>query len=189
MNPVHKRKRRNGENSWQWRLTFIGQRMGHNYYLYYVLDQVFARVPGIRSVIEIGTGHGAMTTVLGLWGIKLGIPVWSFDHKVLCDRKIFNALNVQFCKTDEFSRVAISIVDDAARLGPVFLICDGGDKVREFALWVPRLSPGSIIGVHDWGVEIGPEDVAGIVSKYDLAAFLPQSWERMNVQFAMWRKW
>lgn len=186
---IRQRQRRNDAESWQWRLTFCGQRMGHNYYLYYLIDQVFAHHPGIEGIVEIGTGHGAMTIVLGLWGAKRGIPVLSIDKNAgLHDRWLLSRLNVAFYQHDEFGKDAQWIIAKVLRDRRVFLVCDGGNKPKEFQMWAPEILPGSVIAVHDWGVEIGPEDVDGYVEECGLVPFLPKKWEHMNVQFAMWSK-
>lgn len=179
---------KNSDKGWQWRLTFLGQRMGHNYYLYYLLDLVFQQNPQLRSVIEIGTGHGAMTTVLGLWGVKLGIPVMTIDcNDGLYDKKIFEHMGICFVKGDEFDAAIISSIR-AHFWKPTFLICDGGNKPREFNMWAPQIPPGSVIAAHDWGAEITEQDVRHTVDLYSMEPFLPEKWDHLNVQFAMWRK-
>ena len=80
----------NSSNSWQWGLTFIGQEMQHNYYLYYTIDNIMIDNPNISGIVEIGTGFGALTTFLGLWGINRNIPVLSVDHKTKHNRYIFD---------------------------------------------------------------------------------------------------
>lgn len=45
-------------------LTFVGQYIRHNYYEYYMLDDIIENNPQIKSIIEIGTGNGALTMVL-----------------------------------------------------------------------------------------------------------------------------
>lgn len=185
---IRKRQAKNDANSWQWRLTFCGQRMGHNYYAYYMIDQIMIHNPQIRGIVEIGTAHGALTTVLGLWGVKRTIPVLSIDcNRRLHDKTIFDYLGIEFIECDENSEEATENIS-AMCMDPVFIYCDGGDKPAEFRKWAPMIRPGSVIAAHDWGVEIGPADVERCVNKYNLTPFMPDRWERMNVQMAIWKK-
>jgi hypothetical protein len=188
MSAAKSRKRRNDDVSWQWWLTFIGQPMAHNYYLYYLVDRVFEEHPGIAGVVEIGTGHGALTTVLGLWGIKRDVPILTIDHRNTHDDRIFDALGIRYLEADEYGEETAGAVREIFGRGPVFFICDGGDKPREFRFWAPRVPSGSVIAAHDWGVEIGPDDVTDVVRDNGLDPFLPDQWTRLNVQFAMWRR-
>jgi len=43
---------------------------------------------------------------------------------------------------------------------PILLFCDNGDKPREFREFVPHLQAGDYVGIHDWGTEIGHDDVS-----------------------------
>lgn len=185
---IRKRQTRNDAESWQWRLTFCGQRMGHNYYAYYVIDQIMIHNPQIKGIVEIGTAHGALTTVLALWSIKRNIPLVSIDRNGrLHDKAIFDYLGVEFIEADENSpKVNKKIMQMC--YDPVFIYCDGGDKPAEFRKWAPAIRPGSVIAAHDWGVEIGPEDIGEADRLFGLKPFMPDRWERMNVQMAVWQK-
>ena len=91
-------KHTNSEKSWTWHITFVGQYMQHNYWLYHMLDNIIENNPQIKSIVEIGTGYGALTTVLGLYGIKKNIPVFTVDIYPKFSQSvwpIFKALNVQ----------------------------------------------------------------------------------------------
>jgi len=177
-----------GPSSWQWYLSFIGQRMRHNYYLYYLIDMIFALNPGLRAVLEIGTGSGALTTVLGLWGLKLSIPVLSIDNREnLHDKKTFQTLGIIFFDRDQFEEDTQDEMSKFLAHGPVLLVCDGANKPWEFNTWVPRVPVGSVIGVHDWGVESTKENIGETAEKY-CEEFMRDQWEKYNVQFAMFRR-
>jgi hypothetical protein len=45
-----------------------------------------------------------------------------------------------------------------------------------------------VIAVHDWEVEIGPEDTRRIETRLKLNPFMPERWNKMNVQMAIWQK-
>jgi cephalosporin hydroxylase len=188
LHAIRKCQAKNDANSWQWRLTFCGQRMGHNYYAYYMIDQIMIQNPQIKGIVEIGTAHGALTTVLGLWGIKRTIPVMSIDcNRRLHDKVIFDRLGIEFIEADEDSEMVAKKIIGMCH-NPIFIYCDGGNKPEEFRKWAPIIRPGSVIAAHDWGVEIGPKDIELYVDKYKLIPFMQDRWERMNVQMAIWRK-
>jgi len=182
-------KRLNDSDHWQWYTTFNGQPMQHNYWLYYVIDGIMANNPQIASIVEIGTAEGALSTVLGLWGVKKDIPVLTIDWTVRCDeqRRVFDRLDITFLNANVLIPDVQEQIVSFTNNKPVFLVVDGGHKPNEFNLYVPQIAVGSVIGVHDYGVEWfmhGIEDVAGrYCEKLD-----PDSWNKMNVQFATFKK-
>lgn len=169
-----------------WHTTFLGVRQQHNYWLYKMLDDVIARSPHIGSIVEIGTGGGALTAVLGLHGLKLKIPVLSVDinqGRSLDLHDTLDAIKVKRVEIDEFSPVCFDIITKHIGYKPTLLFCDGGCKKKEVNLWAPRLPHGSIIGCHDWTVEVQPDDVK------DLTNIIPvfeSCWNENNVQTAWW---
>jgi len=183
-------KHTNSEKSWTWHITFIGQYMQHNYWLYHVLDDIIENNPQIKSIVEIGTGHGALTTVLGLYGIKKNISVFTVDINPKLSQpvwSIFKALNVRNHDGNVFSDVIISKIDSIINSQPTYIICDGGNKPKEFNFWVPKIPIGSIISAHDWGVEISTNDTKDMVDKY-LIQYKQERWDEMNIQFATFKK-
>jgi hypothetical protein len=66
-----------------------------------------------------------------------------------------------------------------AGFGMTVLLCDGGDKRREFETFAPLLKPGDIIGAHDlhrgdqyWGwSEITEADVQDTCGRHGLVPF------------------
>ena len=178
----------NSEDTWQWWLTFIGNRMQHNYYLYYMIDEIILDNLDIRGIVEIGTGYGALSTVLGLWGIANNIPVLTVDSRKVHDEEVFKALKINFIQADEFSEELKNKINSFInRLNyPIFFVCDGGDKVREFNLWTPLLRPNSIIAVHDWTTELEYSDIKDTAEKY-CTPYKQERWNEMNVQLATFK--
>jgi hypothetical protein len=183
-------KHTNSEKLWAWHTTFIGQYMQHNYWLYHMLDNIIENNLQIKSIVEIGTGHGALTTVLGLYGIKKNIPVFTVDIYPKLSQSvwsIFKALNVQHCDGNVFSNAVVSKMDSIINGKPTYIICDGGNKPKEFNFWVPKMPIDSIISAHDWEVEISTNDIKDTVDKH-LIQYMPERWNEMNVQFATFKK-
>jgi len=179
------KKSYNDKDSWEWHLTFIGQMMQHNYYLYYTIDQIMLNNDFFKGIVEIGTGNGALTAVLGLWAIQKDIPILTVDHKKMFNTPIFEALNIKYLQEDEFGdvlRTAVKLFIKAVK-GPVFFICDGGNKIDEFNYWAPLLPSGSIIAAHDWTTEIDMKSIKDTVDKY-CTPYNSEGWNKMNIQFA-----
>ena len=179
-------KTENTSESWEWHTTFIDSLMQHNYRLYYIIDSLFQN-NDFHSVVEIGTGCGALTTVLGLWGIKLDIPVISIDIETKHNKKIFDTLHINFLKLDEFSLEAKEKITSSIGDKSTLLICDGGLKKWEFNTFASLTPINSIIGVHDWGVECIYEDIKDTIVEY-CRAYQESRWNEMNVQFATFKR-
>lgn len=173
--------------SWEWRLSFIGQPMQHNYYLYYIIDKIMEDHQ-VSKIVEIGTGYGALTTVLGLWGIAKDIPVLTVDIQNMHNEKIFKALDITYLQVDEFGKEFEQAVSLFTKdfTDKVLFICDGGNKIREFNLWAPHLASGSIIAIHDWTVEVRYSDIENTVKSYCIPYNEPL-WNKLNVQFATFK--
>ncbi len=164
--------------------------MQHNYWLYYILDDIIENNSQIKSIIEIGTGYGALTTVLGLHGIKKNIPVFTVDINLKLSQpiwSIFNMLNIKHYEGDIFNDNIISKINSIVNNQPTYIICDGGNKPKEFNFWTPKIPIGSIISAHDWGVEISMNNIKDIVDK-NLQFYKPERWNEMNIQFSTFKK-
>jgi len=185
LNKIRRARRTNDANHWNWGLTFAGQKMGHNYRLYSVIDQIMKEYTDIKGIVELGTGRGALTTVLGLWGIKRDLPVLTIDRKDKHDNAVFEALKITYIKTDLYGDLTKTYVEVfIENHSPLLFICDGGNKIKEFNYWAPRLNPGSIICAHDWNMEIDMGDIKDTVERY-CDPTLSNLWEAFFVQFAI----
>jgi hypothetical protein len=170
----------------QWHTTFVGQHMQHNYRLYFVLDEVFRTQPQIEKIIEIGTGCGALTTYLALWAKKRNLEsVHSFDKQSLCDVHFLVSLDVNLFKGDVFSPDCY-LYSNGLKHSPVLLICDGGDKQREFETFAPKLKSGSIICAHDLGTEFFDEKISPEV-RAKVEPIMQERWMECNVRFAIYK--
>jgi hypothetical protein len=169
-----------------WHTTFIGQGMQHNYWLHAVVDRIMVAEKQIQSIVEIGTGAGAMSTVFGLWGIKNGIRVITIDHKPRCDFKLLYHLGVRVVNGDEMGEIVHEMIADTVDSKPTLLFCDGGCKRDEFRHYGPQMPVGSIVCVHDLGMEFRHE-----IDAFDVPGFEkyhPEWWTELNVQLAIYKR-
>jgi len=173
----------NSDKSWSWNTRFIGVPMLHNYWQYHEMGRILELNRHLNGIAEIGAWKGALSIYLGLWGIRLGIPVITFetDRQLLAPiEHILKRLSVRiYGDCFEGGRIEEFI----GQRGPIWLICDGGDKAREVRTFAPVLAPGSLISAHDWLYEIFPHDVEGL----GLTPYREDEWMAMNMGLATWR--
>jgi len=114
------------------------------------------------TIIEIGPAWGALTIFFGLYGIVHNCEVHSFDinnpweigrHRgIPLSQKSITDLKINFSKedvfSDETSNKIISLIQKPQRC---LLLCDGGDKKREFNLFSKHLKSRDTIMAHDYG--------------------------------------
>lgn len=180
----------NDETHWSWHNTFAGQFMQHNFRVYVLLDEVFKLNPQIKGIVEIGTGHGALTTYLALWGLKRNIRVTTVDFKPLADQELLKKLDVEFICNDVNKAEVVEQIERRVLSHPVLFICDGPAKQDEFAYWHTRLRPGSIICAHDYTVEFNHGAALQRLPAHGTVKpipFLQERWNEFNAQLAIYR--
>lgn len=112
-----------------------------------------------EMIIELGTYMGGFTKHLTQWFPD--VWVYSFDNEWRLskeDAKFFSLRKVILVITDIFkfkSDIIFSILSDQRKK---FLFCDNGAKLAEMKRFGPRLLPGDLMGVHDWGTEVDREE-------------------------------
>ena len=140
-----------------WHTTLLGQYMQHNYWVYNIIDKVMLMNPQIKSIIEIGTGSGCVTTIFGLWGVKRNIPVVSIDNVNRHDTAIFKRLGIDFWNVNENAPETKQRIIERIGGKPTWVYCDGCCKSIELKTYATLIPTGSIISAHDLGVEFNHE--------------------------------
>jgi predicted O-methyltransferase YrrM len=103
-------------------------------------------------IIEIGTAFGGLTSLVAY--LCPNAKVFTYDNRSILQAKL--PPNVTAKVVDVFD--VIEEVADLIRAdGEVLLLCDGGDKVREFNTFAKYLKPGDVIMAHDYDSGICPE--------------------------------
>lgn len=107
-----------------------------------------------ERIIEIGSYNGGFTIALAFAGWTQDVAVYSFDVMEAPSeqwRDIARFLNVKFYRGDVFQAEAQELIRGFVQLdGPSFVLCDGGDKPREFEEFSSYLKRGDIIAAHDF---------------------------------------
>ncbi len=156
----------------EWHKTFLGVKQQHNYALYSMIDEVLLEEP-IERFVEIGTGGGALSVILGLHAVQRGTHLLTFDYQIrgmlpkLTD--VFSALRIEFVQDNAF--VNLRRIRNYIENKPCFFMCDGDNKPEEFNVFAPLLPAGSIIAAHDYGKEfemrsLKTEGLTSILKEY-----------------------
>ena len=178
-------------DDWPWYADFVGQRQQHNYWTYHIIGETLKSNPQIRGIVEIGTGCGALTMLLGCWARRLNVPIMTWDvapSQALPVRQVLDALQVQVCVGDCFEHEHSKKIEQfLAEVGPVYLLCDGGNKAKEMAHFGPGLHQGSLISGHDWECELDEGDIQGLL-QHGFSRYRPETWTERNVQLVTLHK-
>lgn len=169
---------------------FLGFPMSQNRYAVpawsYLLEVVQP-----KRIIEIGTSVGGMSCLLALAARKTGATFDTFDVGFTVDSNTAILLSNLcgdgrgFHRNDVFDDLVfggltVGIRDEGLSL----ILCDGGNKVKEFRTFAPFLKSGDIIAAHDFGgrefwpwEEIRIEDVSDVIEKENLVRFMEDVFE------------
>lgn len=137
------------------------------------------------QIVELGSMNGGFTTAIGVHAYRIGCRIYSFDRQVTPQedfKALSDFLGIQFIMGDIFAMTPI-ISGLIQRPGRTYLLCDNGDKVKEFNLFAGVIKPGDIIAAHDYCApivgercwpwsEIRKEQVHDSVEKHGLQPFL-----------------
>ncbi len=102
-----------------------------------------------KTVIELGTNEGGMSVPLAICCQNFGARFITFDLGDFAAKWKwwFNALDVDFRKHDIFASI-----DEISNLiqfaGTTFVLCDNGEKIKEFKAFAPFLKKGDVIGAR-----------------------------------------
>lgn len=120
--------------------------------------------PEIRSVVELGSGNGGLSLFFRLQAMQRGMRFFTIDTAQCpaAQTELARAVGLaQCCITEDMwangSATVLSLLVNLPH--PLVLLCDGGNKPREFQFFAPRLFPNDYVAVHDWMNEFGPGDV------------------------------
>lgn len=103
--------------------------------------------PGI--VLEIGTGRGGLSYLMSQAVATYGGQVGTFDIKDELQREL--VWPSEFGVGDVFAPASLKLIEHLFSLNvKMFVLCDGGNKEKEWNTFAPFLKPGDVIAAHDW---------------------------------------
>lgn len=142
-----------------------------------------------KTIVEIGTNCGGFTCVLAMHAWRIGCHIHTFDvmdAPTTDFRPFSNLLPITFYKMDCFSGVATDrIVQLMKQDGTAYLMCDGGNKVKEFNFFAPLLKSGDVIAAHDYSAreeywpwsEVTVPQVRDAVNRHNLKPFMQEHFD------------
>lgn len=149
--------------------SFLGMKMDQ-YWMDLFLWEKFLNTHTVRTIIELGTGYGGMSTFLKMQCAQRGMKFFTFDN--ITSNKFDSAVCVALGMAGDYK--CLDLFSDAGRNliktlidtnpHPLCMFFDDGDKPREWRTYQPFLSPGDFMAVHDWEVEFKAEHASGNVA-------------------------
>lgn len=162
------------------------------------IDSLLARIQPKR-IIEIGTARGGSTLLISEAVKTLGLDtkIKTFDVYVKGPHLPMEMDNVEFIVDNIFNEDWSELVKPEeienflSADGINLILCDGGNKKKEFELLAKYLKPGDIIMAHDYApnrevfnneyvdkiwnwMEITDEHMEETCKKYNLKDYLPE---------------
>ena len=118
----------------------------------------------IKRFVELGTGNGGMSLFFLLQSYQYDFDFHTFDIKipVAIESRIVRLLlnlDVNFVLGDIYTEKEWFVRGILESDYTAMLYCDNGDKPKEVATFAPYLKSGDYLAVHDWKVEIKPENI------------------------------
>lgn len=101
-------------------------------------------------VIEIGTAAGGLTLIIRDLMDNLGLDgkLFTFDPMPM-DRPYLARPGIVYTQADALAGDDVEYLVDVTD-GPCLVLCDGGNKAREFQRLAPVLRPGDVLMAHDY---------------------------------------
>ena len=171
-----------------YRRGFLGIEMAQNSVAIPTFDEFFARIGAPARVIEIGTSKGGLSMFMALYCLCAGADFTTID--IASNPKYagpIRKLRGQRIVGDAFDpRFGSHLRERMKGDGVTVLLCDGGDKVREFNEYAHALKVGDYILAHDYAdsratwvkdehwkcCEIELSDIAQAVDAFNLERYM-----------------
>jgi hypothetical protein len=160
----------------------MGTGLSQNFYAVYFFEQ-YIRENKFEYVVELGSCHGALSLYLGNYASVteqfLFHTFEMFPDDAWNNRTInggghwFEKLEkispyMKSFKLDVLGQEAKDIIKAGIGQYKTLIICDNGQKRREFRNYAPMLKSGDKIIVHDWMEEIFPKDVTDVMTVHNI---------------------
>ena len=128
-------------------------------------------------IIELGSYSGGFAIALGVHAYRIGARVISYERSRAPMQELAalgRFLGVVFRDQVDLWECETEIAELIAGPGTSYVLCDGGSKPRELAVFAQYLKPGDVIAAHDYdaGHALGVPDLErpwpwGEISKGD----------------------
>lgn len=156
-NAIKRTKGANVEKKWDggWRFSHLGAFVQQNPHALGAFKDFFEKNK-FDLVVEIGTANGGLSMALKDECDKMGADFETYDIKeesisVLNKNDNFKKREIKVFVCDVLSEEMVGSLGRRIREGGrALLLCDGGDKIREFNTYSAFLKTGDVIMAHDY---------------------------------------
>lgn len=171
-----------------WHTSFMGVQTIQFHVDMLVWERVLNARRDLRSIIELGSGAGGLSLFLALQAYQREMRFATFDkwQTDAAQTRLGKLLDMlpNCYAGDLFAGGAQGAINELPH--PMILLCDNGEKPREFRTFAPLLQTNDLIAVHDFGNEytlLDVKPVEGIVQP-----FFWQECEAMGSLTRFWRR-
>jgi hypothetical protein len=134
-------------------VSFAHVTVGQHWADFVLWETVLNENPGLRGIVEFGTGAGGFSIWLNAQCQARGMFFRTYDT-AKPGRVVPGFVQQDILKQHR------DIGHHIARHEPLLLFCDNGDKPLELKLYTPHIQhPASLVMVHDWNQELSERDV------------------------------
>ena len=145
------------------KMTLFGVTIQQTWPDLWLWEKLLNEHPEVKAIVEIGTKHGGLSNYLACQAIQRQQYFATFDIDMFKYNRLSSHVGLvnNFIQGDVFSQDGKELKElmQTILVHPLILFCDGGQKEREFQMFVPELEAGDIVGVHDWNREFWPRSV------------------------------
>lgn len=175
-----------------WNVDFMHVKAVQFHVDFLVWERLLEAHPDLKGIIELGSLYGGLSLFLALQAYQRGQQFATFDHVVApaADTPLGKLINLRAnCYAgDLFNgefRTGLKVRELLATWAhPIVFLCDDGDKPREFREYAPLLTPGDIIGSHDFNNEFGLADAEPVKQFVE-----PHFWAECEAMGSLTRFW
>lgn len=135
--------------------TYNGLAAQQNNYAYQAFYNFLQEYSPVR-ILEIGTGLGGFTRFLRLVAedVNLNFDIRTYDIHDRHDLESFSSRNID-CRIEnvfnaDYTTCSQDVIDYIQSEGKTLVLCDGGNKIKEFNLLSNYLKVEDIIMAHDY---------------------------------------
>lgn len=144
-------------------VTFLGVLFSQSWVDLLVWERFLSTYNHLKAIIEFGTYAGGFSAYLLLQTVQRGMKFWTFDVDEFPAEPLLDFIGLadHFHQGDLFAPDTIALVRSILEtdVHPLLLYCDNGHKVNEIDFYLPYLWKGDLLGVHDYGIEIGTNHI------------------------------
>lgn len=134
--------------------TYLNARVQQHPNTFNVFEDFFSKNTDLNLVIELGSGGGGLSMFLSDQCKKYNIKFVTYEKYPdggITNNPEFSKRNIDFRQRDIFDPQTINEVKSLLSThGKSLVLCDGGNKIKEFNTYVDYIKLGDIIMAHDY---------------------------------------